>query len=93
MTCIMNRQAILDELLGLLEKNGVEVRTAALGGGAGGLCQIRGKYTFFVDTESSPADMAAVCAQAVAAIVDVEKVYLRPEVREFVEKYGHEPEK
>lgn len=84
----MNTEAILDELLAVLERTGVQVRTEALGGGAGGLCKIKGKYIFFVDSESGAADSAAVCAEAVAKIVDVDEIYLTPQVREFVEKYG-----
>ena len=71
----------------LLEKNKVELRRDALGGGAGGLCKIKDKYTFFVDTDSTTAETAAICAAAVAKIIDIETVYIRPEVREFIEKY------
>jgi hypothetical protein len=82
----MKDAAILDELLALLEQNNVTVRMEAMGGGGGGLCKIKDKKVFFVDTEASAADMAASCAQAVNEIVDIEKVYIRPQVRDFVEK-------
>ena len=43
----MNQQQILDELLALLEDNGVELRSEPMGGGGGGLCTIKGKKIFF----------------------------------------------
>jgi hypothetical protein len=84
----MNTQTILEELLALLERHGVEVRIAALGGGADALCKVKDKYIFFVDTDSDTVDTAAACARAMGQTVDIETVYLRPEVREFVQKYG-----
>ena len=81
----MNEQRILEELMSLLEANGVTIRHEAMAGGAGGLCTVRGQHIFFVDTQSSSADVAALAAEAVSKIVDIEAVYLRPEIRQFVE--------
>jgi hypothetical protein len=81
----MNKQRIFEELLALLEANRVTIRREPLGGGGGGLCTIKGEPIFFVDTQASSAEMAAVCAEAVSRVVDIEKVYIKPEVREFVE--------
>ena len=83
----MNEQQILEELLALLEANKVIIRTEPLGGTGGGLCTIRGQTIFFVDAQATSADMAATCAEAVAKVVDTEKVYIRPEVRQFIEEY------
>ena len=83
----MNEQQILEELLGLLAANDVIVRTEPLGGTGGGLCTIRGQTIFFVDTQAPSADMAAICAEAVARAVDTEKIYIKPEVRQFIEKH------
>jgi len=83
----MKTQEILEQILALLESNNVEVRTESLGGGGGGLCKIKGRYTLFVDSDSATADSAAISAQAVAKIVDIDAVYIRPEVREFIEKH------
>lgn len=79
---------IVDELTGLLERQGVEIRTVSLGGGGGGLCRIKGKYTFFIDSDAATAETAGLCAEAVVRLIDIESVYLKPEVREFVEKYS-----
>lgn len=81
----MDNQSILDELLALLEQSGVNIRTDALGGGGGGLCKIKDKFIFFVDTQSSVIENAEHCARAVADLVKIETVYIRPEVREFIE--------
>ena len=81
----MNKQQILEELLALLEGQGVEVRSEPLGGGGGGLCSVRGKKIFFLDTQAATAETAHLCARAVADIVDISGVYVKPQVREFIE--------
>ena len=81
----MNEQRIFEELLALLEANGVTIRHESLGGAAGGLCTIRGQHIFFVDSQSSSMDNAASAAEAVRKIVDIESIYLRPEIRQFIE--------
>jgi hypothetical protein len=83
----MNEQRILEELLGLLEANGVTIRREPLGGSGGGLCTVKGDQIFFVDTQATSAEMAAVCAEAVSKVVDIEKIYIRPEVRQFIENH------
>lgn len=84
----MNRQQISEELLMLLEQNSVAIRREALGGSGGGLCTIKDQSIFFVDTQASSTEVAALCAEAVAKIVDIESIYIRPEVRQFIEKYA-----
>lgn len=82
----MDDQQILEELLALLEGGNVTIRRDELGGSGGGLCEIRGKATFFVDTQTTPGEMAALTAETVAKTVDTEDVYIRPEIRELIEK-------
>jgi hypothetical protein len=86
----MNEQRILEELLVLLEGAGVKIRSEPLGGSGGGLCTVRGEHIFFVDTEATSAEMAAVCAEAVAKMVDIEQIYVRPEIREFIENHSNQ---
>ena len=81
----MNEQRIADELLALLEANRVKIRREPLGGRGGGLVVMKGESLFFIDTESTSAETAALCADAVVKMLDIETVYLRPEVREYVE--------
>ncbi len=86
----MNEQRILEELLALLEANGVAIRDEPLGGSGGGLCVMKGRQIFFVDTQAPSAVVAAMCAQAVPKVVDIEQIYIKPEVRQFIESYNNQ---
>ena len=86
----MNEQAILDELLALLEANNVTIRNEPLGGSGGGLCSIKGERIFFVDTQAPTADIVVLCAQAVERAVDTEKVFIKPQVRQFIENHSNQ---
>ncbi len=81
----MDNKAVLDEMLELLEKNNVKIRKDSLGGGGSGLCKIKDEYLFFLDMDSSSYEVAISCAKAVNEIIDIETIYLKPEVREFLE--------
>ena len=81
----MDNKAVLEELLDLLEKNNVKIRKDSLGGGGSGLCKIKDEYLFFLDMDSSSYEVAISCAKAVNEIIDIETIYLKPEVREFLE--------
>ena len=81
----MNEQKILEELLVLLEAHSVSIRDEPLGGSGGGLCIIKGKNIFFRDTQAPSAVAAVICAEAVSKIIDIEQIYIKPEVREFIE--------
>jgi len=82
----MQDNSILEKLCGLLEKNNVSIRTEALGGGGGGLCKLKDKTVFFVDIDAPDAETAAICAQAVNKIVAIDEIYIKPQIREFIEK-------
>lgn len=84
----MDNKAVLDELLYLLEKNNVKIRKDRMGGGGSGLCKLKEGFLFFLDTDSNSYENALNCAKAVKEIVDIETIYLRPEIREFVESNG-----
>ena len=86
----MNEQIILAELLALLESNGVTIRNEPLGGCGGGLCTIKDQRIFFVDTEASCIVSAAICAEAVSKVVDVEQVYIKPLIRQFIENNSNQ---
>ncbi len=83
----MNEQRILEELLALLESNSVKIRTEPLGGSGGGLCTIKGESVFFTDTQAPSAEVAAICAQAVSKVVDIGNIYIKPEIRQFIENH------
>jgi hypothetical protein len=84
----MTEQRILEEMLHLLEGNGVSVRNEPLGGSGGGLCTVKGQTFFFVDTQAPSAEVAALCAEAAAKLLDLETVYIRPEVRQYIESHS-----
>ena len=81
----MNEQAILEELLDLLEANDVKIRNEPLGGRGGGLCTIKGEKIFFVDTQAPSSEVAVLCAEAVSKNVNIDSVYIKPQVRQFIE--------
>ncbi|MHC4088285.1 MAG: hypothetical protein ACYSWZ_13940 [Planctomycetota bacterium] len=83
----MNEQRIVEELLTLLEANGVSIRNEPLGGSGGGLCTMKGQSIFFVDTQAQSADIAPICAEAVSKVADIEELYIKPEVRQFIENH------
>ena len=85
----METSELLEDLTALLEQTGIEVRKQPMGGGGGGTCRIKDKTVFFLDTECSMLEMAVNCAREVASRIDIESIYLRPQVRQFLEKYGH----
>jgi len=82
----MNSQTILQQLLSILADNGVQVRSEPLGGAGGGLCNVKGKNIFFLDTQAPTAEMVTLCAQAVGRLVDIESIYIRPEIRQYIEE-------
>ena len=81
----METPDILEELLELIDQSGIEIRREAMGSGGGGMCKMKNKTVFFVDTECMPHEMASICAKTVNEILDVETVYLKPRVRQFLE--------
>ncbi len=82
----MNDQQILDELEALLETLGVRVRHEALENSPGGMCTVNGRCTMFLDVSAQPSDLARLCAGELRKRGDVEAVYLKPEVRRYLEK-------
>ena len=76
---------ILDELVLLLEQNGITVRCEA--GGGAGLCIFKGRTVVFIDNAAPTAEMAEICGRAVCQNIDIENIYIKPQTREFLEKY------
>ncbi|HAL45517.1 MAG: hypothetical protein A2Y12_17575 [Planctomycetes bacterium GWF2_42_9] len=81
----MDNKAILDELMELLESNGVKIRKDSMDGGGAGLCKLKAGYMFFLDTDASTYENALNCAKAVKEIIDIETIYIKPEIREFID--------
>jgi hypothetical protein len=86
----MDEQRILQELLALLQANGVTIRNEPLGGSGGGLCTVKGKYIFFLDTQAPSVVAAVLCAEAVPKVADIEQIYIKPQVRQFIEDHSNQ---
>ncbi|MBN1787510.1 MAG: hypothetical protein JW806_03865 [Sedimentisphaerales bacterium] len=92
----MDNKSILDDLFDVLEKQNVKIRKDCLGSGGSGLCKIKGQNVFFADMDSSTYEIAVCCARALAEVVDIESIYLKPQVRSFIEQntdFSHEDTK
>jgi hypothetical protein len=84
----MNEQGILEELLALLEAGGVVIRSEPLGGSGGGLCTVKEQRILFVDTQAPSGVTALICAEAVPKVTDIEQIYIKPQVRQFIEDHS-----
>ena len=84
-TLTMNEQMILEELLALLKQGAVQIRQDALGGSGGGLCTVQGKRIFFLDTQAPTDFLIQLCAEAVPEVIDIENVYIKPQIRQLIE--------
>lgn len=85
----MDYQAITQQLVTLLEENGVRVRKESMGGGGGGLCRLKDMDLMIIDQDSSSLETAVTCARAFRQLIqDIEGIYLKPAVREFIDKYA-----
>lgn len=82
----MNDQHILQELETVLEALGIRIRRETLEGSPGGLCRVNGRPCMFLDTSAPAADLAGLCAETIRSHIDLESVYLKPEVRRFLEQ-------
>ena len=83
----MNTEQILDDLMALLGETELDIRSEPMGGSGGAMCCIKEKNVLFLDSQASDMETAALCANALSKIVDIENIYIRPEVRCFIEKY------
>lgn len=81
----MDKSQLLEDMLAILQGHGIEVRSESMGGGGGGLCAFGGKQVYFVDTDAPEVETNAITARTVGEIVDIEEIYLRPQVRELIE--------
>ena len=84
----MDDKSILNELLDLAERLGVEVRHEFLGGEGGGMCRLRGQNVLFVDMAAMLEEQLAQTAGALAEVEHLEEQYLLPKVRQILERYG-----
>ena len=87
----MENQTLMNELLDLAERLGIEVRHECFGGDGGGLCRLRERRVLFVDTAASLADQLDRTAAALAEIEGLDDLYILPEIRQRLEPYRNVP--
>ena len=76
----------LEELVLVAESCGIEIRRTAMGGGGGGMCEIRGVRVLFLDTEAEPETSYERALEGLAGVADLDECYLRPEIREELDR-------
>lgn len=75
------------EMIELAVKVGIRVRHVHLGGAGGGLAKLRGERQVFIDVDADPADQVASLAAALASQEGLDAVFVRPDVRELIERH------
>ncbi|MCX8044653.1 MAG: hypothetical protein N3B18_11105 [Desulfobacterota bacterium] len=81
----MHDEKKIQELIAVLEANGVHVREEKLEGSAGGLCMLNGRRVLFLDATAPITTRLDQCLIALQQCVDTESVYLRPWIRALLE--------
>lgn len=76
----------LGVLLTLAESLGIEIRRIPIGGRGGTLCTIKDRRVLFLDTEADRATQYDSVLREFAQIPEINTVYLRPEVREDLDR-------
>ena len=82
----MSLDARLDDLITAAEAVGISIRREQLGGEGGGLCILRGKRVLFLDTLSDAETRYERTLAALAPLPEMEGRFLRPDVREDLER-------
>jgi len=82
----MDAATQVEAVVDLLGRLGIEVRKERLGGAGGSLCEIRGRRVVFIDLEADLATTLDRCLTALAALPEVDELYLPPELRERLEQ-------
>lgn len=76
-----------DDLLEFARRIGLTVRHAHLGGAGGGLAVVRGNRQLFVDLDAHPQDQLERTAAALASLAELDQVFVRPDVRELLDRF------
>jgi N-dimethylarginine dimethylaminohydrolase len=86
----VNKANILGQLEELAQSLGIEIRNEPIrkesSFSAGGLCRFKGDYLLIFNTKATNEDRIEALAQALTRF-DLDQVYLRPGLREFLDKY------
>lgn len=87
----MDELAQLDRVIEIAEELGVEVRREPIDGDSGGLCRIKGRHVLFVDTLADAATRLERSLEALARLPGIDQHYLRPDIRERIERIRDRP--
>jgi len=82
----LSLDARLDELISAAEAAGISIRREQLGGEGGGLCVLRGRRVLFIDTLSDAETRYERTLAALAPLAEMDARFLRPDVREDIER-------
>lgn len=89
----LDEKAILDQLEELAQTLGIQVRyePIEIEGSfyAGDLCRLKGENILIINPEATIKDKIQIFARAVKRF-DLNQVYIRPALREFLSKKGQE---
>lgn len=89
----MNEQERLEQLEELARNLGIEVRYETFKAEGpftmGGLCKVHGKHLIIINARAGTADRIKAIGAAVTRF-DLSQVYLRPGLREFLERFSPE---
>ena len=87
----VSKANILGQLEELARSLGIEIRNEPLrkesSFSPGGLCLFKGDYLMIFNTKATKEDRIEALAQALSRF-DLDQVYLRPGLREFLDKYS-----
>ena len=88
----MDEQFIIDQLEELAERFGIQIRYEPIKQDedlvkvVGGLCLLRGEYVLIIDSKATTQDRIKTLAEAVKHF-DIDGIYIRPVVRELLDKF------
>jgi len=87
----MDENTIIDQLEELIKSFGVQIRREPIKQDedlvkvVGGLCLLRGEYVLIISSKATTMDRIKTLATALKHF-DLDQVYMRPAVREFLER-------
>lgn len=76
----------LEAIVNLAAQMGIEIRREPLGGEGGGLCKLRGRQVLFIDTLADTTTRYERSVAAIAALGEIDQHFVRPDVREDIER-------
>ena len=92
----MDESSMLEQFEEVARSLGIEIRYEALKGegtlSPGGLCRLQGKYLLIINSKATRSEKIGAIATAVNRF-DLSQIYLRPGLREFLERFPKQKEK